>query len=104
MVAEVHWLAIHERAPPDNALDTPDLTFPDRCVGHTPFAKGAVEPDLVDLTFAALTHQLDRQVGVGGDHDAVNEAGNGSEVGITTCTFDHRGIWIDREYLIPGVA
>src|SRR5262245_36979084 len=46
-VADVHGLAVHERAAADDVLQAARLALLDRRVGDAPFAEGAVEPDAV---------------------------------------------------------
>src|SRR5512145_3304421 len=79
-MAEVHGRAVHERATPDDALDAASLALADGYLGDAAFAEGPVEPDSGNAALAALANDLDRDVRMGGDDDAVDIPRNRSEV------------------------
>jgi hypothetical protein len=103
-MAEIHWLAVHEWATSDYALNAASLALADGCVGDAPLAKGAVEPDTFNSALSALANQLDGHVRVRGNHDPVDGSWNGAEVRVASHAFDFGGVRIDRECLVPGVA
>jgi hypothetical protein len=87
-MAEIHRRAVHKRATPNDALDSASLALADRRLGYAPLAEGTMEPGARNSTLAALADQLDRDLGVGGDHDPVDDARNRGEVRITPHAFD----------------
>lgn len=89
-MTKVDWLAVHEWATSDNALNDSSLALPDGRVGDTPLAKGAVEPDTADSVLTALTNQLGQDVRVRGDHDAIDRSRNGGQVRVAPHVFDFR--------------
>ena len=103
-MTEIDWLAVHERATPDDAVNTASLAFADRRFGNAALPKRAVEPDPADSALGTLPNQVDGDVRVGGYNETIDGLRNGSDVWVAARTFDFRGVWIDRENLIPGVS
>ena len=103
-MAKVYRRAVHERAPPNNALDSASLALADRRLVYAPLAEGPMEPDAGNSALAALADHLDRDFGVGGDYDSVDCPWNRGEVGVTRHAFDFRCVWIDWECFVAGVT
>lgn len=102
-MSEVDRLAVHERATADDALDAASFAFSDRFFGHAALAERPMQPHSADPALATLTHELDGDGGMCGDHDAVDRPGNGAEVRITPRAFDLGGTRVDRERFVPRV-
>ena len=75
-MCSVDGFAVHQRTAPDNAVDSPGLTLPNRLLRDATSAEGTVEPDMIDATVQTLPHHLDRDVGMSGNDDPVDGAWN----------------------------
>jgi hypothetical protein len=103
-MAEIDWLAVHERATPDDALNTASLALTDRRFGNTTLPKRAVKPDPVGSALGALSNEVEGDVRMGSHNNGVDRLRNGAEVRVAPYTFDFSGVRIDREHVVPGVA
>lgn len=101
---DIDRFAVHERTAPDNTVDSPGVTLLNRLLGYAPLTEGTMEPDVIDATVEALPHQLDRNLGMRGNDEAVYGAGNGDEVGETPHALDFWSGGVDGKNLITGVA
>jgi len=63
-----------------------------------------VEPDAPDVSGGGLPNDLLRDVGMGGDDEAIQIAGYAGEVGIACCAFHFRGVRVNGEHFVTGVA
>jgi len=101
---EIDGLAIHQRASANDA-GYAGLSAGLRCGRrHAPLAKGAVEPDTLDVAGGGLAHDLLRDVGVRGDDESIQIAGNAGKVGIALYAFDFGSVWVDGKHFVTGVA
>ena len=66
-VPQVDWLAVHQRATADDALDAWCSALLDRAVADATLTKRPVKPQFAHAASAALPYQLDRDVGVCSD-------------------------------------
>lgn len=102
--APVDGFEVHERAAPDNVVDTPGLTLPNRLLRDAALAEGTVKPDTTDTTVEALANQLDGDLGMRGNDEPVNGAWDGCEVGETPHALQLWSGGIDGKSLVTGIA
>ena len=101
---EIHGLAIHQGAASHDA-GYAGVRALLRCRrGHTPLAKGAVEPNAPDVSRDGLPNDLLRDVGVRGDDEAIQIAGYAGKVWIAFCAFDFGCVRVDGKHFVTGVA
>jgi hypothetical protein len=101
-VAEVHRFTEHERAAADDAFDATGAAFSNRVIRHAPVAERPMEPDAAYAEVGALTHDVERHLGSGGDHHSVQLARNAADVAIAPDALDFRGVGVDRKHVVPG--
>ena len=100
----VHGFQVHERTAPYNAAEPARLTLLDRLLRNTALAEGAVEPDATYAALMALPYQLNRNLRVRCNHDAVHGARNGDQIRETRHVLDLSSGWIDGKSFVTGVA
>jgi hypothetical protein len=101
---EINGLTIHQRAAAHDARYAGARALLGGRCRDTSLAKGAVEPNAPDVPGGGLPNDLLRDVGVGGDDKAIQIAGYAGEVGIAFRAFHFRGVGVDGEHFVTGIA
>ena len=71
---EIHGLAVHQRTATLDAMDTARFAFMDRLWRNAALTERPVKPHLADAECSALTYELNGDVRMGGDYEAVDRA------------------------------
>jgi hypothetical protein len=88
-MAEIYWLTVHEWATPDNTFNAGSLALADCRIRDAALSKRAVEPDSADSALSTLANEVDRDVRVGGDNNAVDDGRrDGAKVWVAPGAFD----------------
>ncbi len=101
---EINGLTIHQRAAAHDAGYASARALL-RCLRRdAPLAKGAVEPDALDVPGGGLPNDLLRNAGVRGDDEAIQITGYAGEVWIAFYAFHFGSVGVDGEHFVAGLA
>ena len=103
-MGEINGLTIHQRASSHDAGYASARALLRRCRRHTPLAKGAMEPDTLDIPGDGLANDLLRDARVGGDDEAIQITGYAGKVRIAFCAFDFGSVRVDGKHFVTGAA
>src|SRR5512143_3800305 len=100
-MAWINWLAVHQRAAPDDAGDACLLARLNRRRRHAPL-KRTVEPDPRHASLGRLLYDARRHRGMRHYDDAVQVARNAREVRVAGHAFNLRGIGIHWKHVVAA--
>jgi hypothetical protein len=80
-----------------------DLALADSIFRDAALSEGTMKPYLPYATLLALPNDRCGDSGMGGNHNAVNVAGDGKDVRVTLYALDNFGVGIDRKHFVSAI-
>jgi hypothetical protein len=102
-VPEIHWIAKHERTTSNNVLHSQEPALTDSIFRDTALSKGAMKPYSRYAELLALANYRCGDLGMSGNHNAVNLAGYGHDVRVTFHALDNFSIGIDGKHFVSAI-